>query len=108
MRRMMSSACFARLSARNSGLMTVMGEEFSVELPTNSQPDISQLAQIVEQLERAGAVSTQTKVDILHPDWSEEQRAEEVERIRAENGMNAQANMNRILEEQTPPEEDEE
>ena len=82
--------------------------EFSVELPTNSQPDISQLAQIVEQLERAGAVSTQTKVDILHPDWSEEQRAEEVERIRAENGMNAQANMNRILEEQTPPEEDEE
>lgn len=82
--------------------------EISVELPTNSQPDISQLAQIVEQLERAEAVSIETKVNILHPDWNDEQRAEEVQRIRAENGAAARANMNRLLEDPTDPKEDEE
>lgn len=60
--------------------------DFSVELPSSMQPDISQLAQTVEQLERAGAVSTETKVNILHPDWSEEQKAEEVARIKEERG----------------------
>lgn len=71
--------------------------EFSVELPTNNQPDISQLAQIVEQLERAEAVSIETKVDILHPDWSEEMRAAEVERIKEQNGSNAQMRVNAML-----------
>jgi len=61
--------------------------EFSIELPSNTQPDISQLAQTVEELERAGAASTETKVALLHPDWSEAQRAEEVARIKAEKGL---------------------
>lgn len=61
--------------------------DFSVELPAQNQPDLSKLAQIVEQLERAGAVSVETKVDILHPDWEEAQRAEEVARIKAEKGL---------------------
>lgn len=60
--------------------------DISVELPSNAQPDISQMAQILEQLERAGALSTESKVELLHPDWDEEQRAEEVERIRQERG----------------------
>ena len=61
--------------------------DFSIELPSNNQPDISQLAQTVEELERAGAVSIETKVAILHPDWAEAQRAEEVERIKIEKGL---------------------
>lgn len=72
-------------------------EEFSVELPTNNQPDINQLAQIVEQLERAGAVSIQTKVDMLHPDWSDEQKEEEIQRIQQEHSFAAQAEMNSVL-----------
>ena len=82
--------------------------EFSVELPATSQPDIGQLAQIVEQLERAEAVSINTKIDILHPDWTEEQKAEEIERIREEKGYAAKKNIEKILDKPTPPEEDEE
>lgn len=71
--------------------------EFSVELPTNNQPDIGQLAQIVEQLERAGAVSIQTKVDMLHPDWNDEQKEKEIMRIQREHSFDAQANMNGLI-----------
>lgn len=71
--------------------------EFSVELPTGSQPDLAQLAEIVEQLERAEAVSIETKVSILHPEWDEDMRAEEVERIKVQNGANAQARMNSLM-----------
>ena len=76
-------------------------EEITVELPANNQPDISQLAEIVEQLERAGAASVETKVDMLHPEWSEEQCAEEVERIRSQHGYDAQNELNKILNEPT-------
>ena len=71
--------------------------DFSVELPAGSQPDLAQLAQIVEQLERAEAVSIETKVNILHPEWDDELRAEEVERIKEQNGANAQSRMNNML-----------
>lgn len=82
--------------------------EFSVELPSNTQPDIGQLAEIIEQLERAGAVSVETKVAMLHPDWDEEKRAAEVARIRRDSGYDAQQNMTRILEEDEDPEGTEE
>jgi A118 family predicted phage portal protein len=82
--------------------------EFSAELPANNQPDISQLAQIVEQLERAGAASIETKVDMLHPDWSDEQKEEEIERIRAEHSFAAQMELPGAVaqaeEEPVPPE----
>lgn len=61
--------------------------EISVEMPDNSQPDISQMADILERLERAGAVSTQTKVALLHPDWTPEQVDEEVGKINLEKGV---------------------
>lgn len=61
--------------------------EFSVELPANNQPDIAQLAEIIEHLERAGAVSIETKVDMLHPDWDEKQKEAEIAKIRIEKGM---------------------
>ena len=60
--------------------------DFSVELPANNQPDIAQLAEIIEQLERASAVSVETKVDMLHPDWNEAQKAAEIAKIRMEKG----------------------
>lgn len=80
--------------------------EFTVELPSNTQPDIGQMAEIIEQLERAGAVSTETKVAMLHPDWNDEKRAQEIARIRTEQNMNAQANVEKILE-RTEPEVEE-
>ena len=72
--------------------------DFSVELPANAQPDITQIAQIVEQLERAGAASLEYKVSVLHPDWDDDQRTEEVERIRAEQNANAQAELDGIID----------
>lgn len=82
--------------------------EFSVVLPANNQPDISQLAQVVEQLERAGAASIQTKVDMLHPDWTEEQKEEEIERIQAEHSFTAQMELpgtvDNTEDEPVPPE----
>lgn len=80
--------------------------DFSVELPSQNQPDLSKLAQIVEQLERAGAVSIETKVDILHPDWEEDKRAEEVERIKEEKGLTGPDPLDQNMGdfEKTPPE----
>lgn len=79
-----------------------------IEIPSNTQPDVAQLAEIVEQLERAGAVSTECKVAMLHPDWDADTQAEEVERIKAENGQALRAeidgDLQRILAE-SPDEE---
>lgn len=82
--------------------------DLTIELPSNTQPDISQMAEILEMLERAGAISTEMKIELLHPDWDEEKRAAELERIRSESGAEAQANMKRILNEPNPDEGGEE
>ena len=73
--------------------------ELTIELPTNAQPDISQMAEILEQLERAGAISTEMKIELLHPDWDEEKRAAELKRIRNETAAPAQTEIDRILNE---------
>lgn len=72
--------------------------DVNIELPSNTQPDIAQMAEILEQLERAGAVSVETKIALLHPDWDEDTRVEEVQRIRKDHGYDAQNEMNRILD----------
>lgn len=73
--------------------------ELTIELPSNAQPDISKMAEILEQLERAGAISTEMKIELLHPDWDEEKRAAELERILSEAAAPAQGEINRILNE---------
>lgn len=50
--------------------------------------DLSTIAAAVDMLHRAAAISTQLKVQMLHPDWTQKQVNEEVERIMEENGMN--------------------
>lgn len=71
--------------------------DITIELPSNAQPDISQMAEILEQLERAGAISTEMKIELLHPDWDEEKRAAELERILKETSV-VSGNINRILD----------
>ena len=46
-----------------------------------------QLAQTVEALERAKAVSVETKVKMVHPDWDDTEVAKEAERVMAEHSM---------------------
>lgn len=49
--------------------------------------DISTMSTAVEMLNRAQSVSLIVKVRMLHPDWSESQIAEEVDRIKSENSL---------------------
>jgi A118 family predicted phage portal protein len=52
-----------------------------------TQPDPESLARTVEILNRAMAVSTEVKVKMLHPDWTEEDIKAEIVRVQAETGM---------------------
>ena len=61
--------------------------EVSTVWADDEKPDDSELATQVELLTRAQAASTQQKVIILHPDWTEEQVAKEVALIQAEQAM---------------------
>lgn len=56
-------------------------EPVSVEWPDASAPDMETQARTLQLLDAAGAVSTQTKIEILHPDWDETEVTEEVTRI---------------------------
>lgn len=49
--------------------------------------DISTTSNAIELLARASSVSTEVKVQMLHPDWTQKQIAEEVERVKIENGL---------------------
>lgn len=59
----------------------------AVEFGDSVSEDPKDVATTLDLLNRAAALSTQTKVERLHPDWTPEAVAEEVGRIHAENGM---------------------
>lgn len=59
----------------------------TVEMQDGVQTDIGQVAQSVELLNRAQALSIETKVRMVHPDWTIEQVTAEVKRIQDETGM---------------------
>lgn len=85
--------------------------EISVEFADNTQPDMQTLADTLDKLERASAMSTDAKVRLLHPDWDEEKIVEEVARIREERGMLTEGEADPMLgdlEGAPPPEGSEE
>ena len=53
----------------------------------NMANDISTTSTALELLNRAAAISTELKVQMLHPDWTKKQIAEEVERVKNESGQ---------------------
>jgi len=59
-----------------------------VEMQDGSTPDISQTAQTILVLDQAAAISTELKVEMQHPDWDEQQKAEEVARIIEQRSIN--------------------
>jgi A118 family predicted phage portal protein len=59
----------------------------SVEFSDTLNQDFHQTAATVELLNRAQAISTDTKVRLLHPDWNEEQIKEEVSAITKQNSF---------------------
>jgi len=61
--------------------------EVEVQWADAVQPDPEALARTVELLNRAEAISDETKVAMLHPDWDEEELAKEVEALGKKNVM---------------------
>ncbi len=58
-----------------------------VHFADNMANDISTTSTALELLNRAAAISTELKVQMLHPDWTKKQIAEEVERVKTESGQ---------------------
>lgn len=81
---------FARLDAAlNKGAGCQLDTRVCVAFPDIAAADISTVAAAVQMLNNAQAASIETKVAMQHPNWSSEQQAQEVERIRAMYAMNA-------------------
>lgn len=70
----------------------IFGSKVEVERPTivwpdSSPPDMAEMSTTLDALRRAQAVSTEVRVRMLHPDWSEDDVKSEVERIMKEEGL---------------------
>lgn len=59
----------------------------SVEIADGVQEDLKHLAEVANTLRSALAASIETRVSIVHPDWTPLQVAEEVERIQRQEGL---------------------
>ena len=62
------------------------GAQVTAHFPDGVSDSIGTLAQTANLLTQAEAASTQTLVEMLHPDWDETQVRDEVERIQAQTG----------------------
>lgn len=56
-------------------------DELSVEWPDAAAPDIETLARTIQLLDAGAAVSTETKIRMLHPDWDDTAVLDEVRKI---------------------------
>jgi len=59
----------------------------AVALADSIAESTQEVAQSIELLSRAKAASTRTLVEMLHPDWSDEEIDAEVQRIMEEQGQ---------------------
>ncbi|GAA0638162.1 hypothetical protein GCM10010174_70010 [Kutzneria viridogrisea] len=64
----------------------ITAEEPDVEWPDAATQDPESMARTLQLLQAAEAASTRTKVQMLHPDWDEQQIDDEVAAIRDEQG----------------------
>lgn len=62
-------------------------DSVKVHFADNMANDISTTSTALELLNRAAAISTELKVQMLHPDWTKKQISEEVERVKNEAGL---------------------
>ena len=62
-------------------------DNVKIKFADSMSNDISTMSSALSMLNSAAAVSTEMKIQMLHPDWTQKQIAEEVERIKKETGM---------------------
>lgn len=63
---------------------TAPSEPVKVTMAPPVQETLLEKAQTVQALDSARAISTEQKINMLHVEWSEEEKGEEVDRIKAE------------------------
>lgn len=73
------------------GAGSVKDDTVSVEFPKGAETDLNSIAQAVNLLHNAQAASLETKISMLHPDWSPETQTEEADRVRAQYATNLEA-----------------
>lgn len=64
-----------------------MDDSVKVRFADIMSNDLSTMSSALQMLNSAAAVSTELKIQMLHPDWTQKQVAEEVERVKRENGL---------------------
>lgn len=62
-------------------------DNVKVKFADSMSNDLSTMSSALQMLNSAAAVSTDVKIQMLHPDWTQKQVAEEVERVKKESGM---------------------
>lgn len=62
-------------------------DNVKVKFADSMSNDISTMSAALQMLNGAASVSTEVKVQMLHPDWTQKQIAEEIERIKKETGL---------------------
>jgi len=68
----------------------------TVKFDDMTEVDVSSTAQAIKNLQMANAASIETMVNMLHPDWNEQEKKDEIERIREESGVSVTAPDNRV------------
>lgn len=63
-------------------------DNVKVRFADSMSSDLSTISGALQMLNSAAAISTEMKVQLLHPDWTQKQIAEEVDRVKRENGLN--------------------
>ena len=69
------------------GMGSDMDDQVKVRFADSMSSDLSTMSSALQMLNSAAAVSTELKIQMLHPDWTQKQVAEEVDRVKRENGL---------------------
>lgn len=64
-----------------------LDDSVTVTFADSTANDITAMSTALDMINRASAASTETKVQMLHPDWNQKQLDTEVQRIKAEQGL---------------------
>ena len=83
-------------------------DSVKVRFADSMSNDLSTMSSAMQMLNSAVAISTQMKVESLHPDWTKKQIDEEVERIKLENGLSMDEPDMGLGDFHTPMEQEEE
>lgn len=64
-----------------------LDDQVRVQFSDSMSSDLSTISGALQMLNSAMAISTEMKIQLLHPDWTQKQVQEEVGRVKRENGL---------------------